>query len=301
MPPAEPQPACTICQGPLRLFGPRLEYEYHECLHCGSLQLWPMPTPETLQAAYAEQYADACHTQEFDDPEHWQHAGAPYRQNLIDALIRQHIHGPIIDFGAGWGHLLSDMQTHGIACQGVELSARMADHAKAQGLPIRQGGFDLIEADPIAPAGIVLCAVFEHLSDHHQWMQRFNRRLPPGGYLISLHPTAACYRLLGQLIRLGRRQKPLPELHGSFAPPWHTLLISLQGMAQLAQQHGFATVAIYPASQGRAGGLIGLIQRMLELTNRLGVGLFGLRWPGVTTHVFVLKKMREDTQDSRPA
>lgn len=285
---------CTVCRGPLQLFGPRLSYEYHECQDCGSLQLWPMPSPEDLEKAYADHYADARHTAEFDDPSHWKVAGAPYRRNIIDAVRALPIQGRIVDFGAGWGHLCQEMRERGLDCHGIELSARMASEGIAKGLPVRQGGFEIIEADAEEPTCITLCAVFEHLSHHDQWMQRFSQRLPVGGYLVSLHPTAACYRLLGQLIRLGKRQKTLPELHGSFAPPWHTLLISLKGMNQLAQRHGFEMIAVHPASQGRAGGILGLIQKTLEITNRLGVRLLGLRWPLVTTHVFVMRKMGQD-------
>lgn len=283
---------CVACGGELTLFGPRLNYEYHICASCATLQLFPMPTEKDLEEVYAQQYATAKQIEESNDPEWWDTAGEPYRRDIMKALQDYKISGLIFDFGAGWGHLCEMLLANGFNCRGVELSAEMSLYCQKKGLPVQHGGFDVLEDLEESISAIVMCAVFEHLTDHHTWLRRFNRLLPIGGYVVTLHPTAACYILLGNIFRFGNRRKELPELHGSFSPPWHTTLFSLKAMEILAQQEGFLLVEIRPASQGVTGGLIGLVQNCLQTVNRLGWKLAGLRWPFITSHVFVLKKTR---------
>lgn len=286
---------CLVCGGKLTLFGPRLNYEYHICTSCATLQLFPMPDEKALESAYSRQYASAKQTEESNDPKWWKTAGKPYRRDILMALKNNNISGLIIDFGSGWGHMCEMLLENGFDCRGVELSLEMSSYCQEKGLPVEHGGFTVVEelnSTKQNIASVVMCAVFEHLTDHHTWLQRFNRILPIGGSIVTLHPTAACYTLIGRIVRIGNRRKQLPELHGSFSPPWHTALFSLKAMEILAEQNGFRLVEIRPASQGVVGGLIGFTQRCLGIVNRIGWHMAGLRWPLITTHVFVLRKTR---------
>jgi ubiquinone/menaquinone biosynthesis C-methylase UbiE len=285
--------SCIACNGELTLFGPRLNYEYYICVSCATLQLFPMPDQRILEVAYSQQYASANQVAEFTDPNKYQIAGESYRRDILRTLIDYNISGLIIDFGSGWGHLCEMLIENGFNCRGVELSLEMSSYCKQKGLPVQQGGFELVEIANENISAIVMCAVFEHLTNHQTWLQRFNRILPIDGSIITLHPTAACFTLISKLIRFWNRQKELPELHGCFSPPWHTALFSLEAMEIVARQNGFRLIEIRPASQGRSGGLIGLTQRCLEIVNRIGWSMVGLRWPLITTHIFVLRKARD--------
>jgi hypothetical protein len=79
-------------------------------------------------------------------------------------------------------------------------------------------------------------------------------------------------------------------LTGAFAPPWHTLFISIRGMKLLAERAGLVVCEVRPAPQGRLGGMLGFIQTCLESINRLGWLILGADWPLHTSHIFVLKK-----------
>lgn len=46
---------CVACDGLLRFYGRREEYEYHRCTRCGTIQLRPMPAPEELRLRYANE------------------------------------------------------------------------------------------------------------------------------------------------------------------------------------------------------------------------------------------------------
>ena len=167
----------------------------------------------------------------------------------------------------------------------------MTDHCIRRGLKVRCGGLESIPELKGTLSAVVMCAVFEHLLDRDKWLQDIRGHLTEGGYFITLHPTANCYRLLGDLMRLGNRNSQLPELHGSFVPPHHTALLSIPAMHQLASRNGFEVIDISPAPQGRIGGLLGLIQYTLQQVNRAGWAVAGQRWPLVTSHIFVLKKV----------
>jgi len=249
-----------------------------------------MPSAGQLEAAYATDYVDAEKGNELGDPDVWKVSGEPYRRDIVRALSANGIQGIVLDFGAGWGHLCETLQAAHFPCRGVELSSEMAGYAMRKGLPVRQGGFDAIDARDVS--AIAMCAVFEHLTNHHEWMRRFNRILPIGGHVVTLHPTAAFPKLLGTIVRCGIRRLELPELT-CFYPPWHTTLISLDAMSIVAERNGFEIVDVRRASQGRLGGLAGFLQRGLEWVNGAGVRLFGLRFPLITSHVFVLRKTSE--------
>ena len=284
---------CLFCGGQLMLFGPRLNYEYHICKSCKTIQLLPMPTEENIISAYSTEFSSAKQTEEADDPEWSTATSKPYGKAILQTLIDHKISGRIYDFGAGWGHLCEILIEHGFNCIGTELSFDMANYCQQKRLPVEQGGLELIEKNSNKISAIVMCAVFEHLVNHDSYLTRFNSILPIGGLIVTLHPTSRFYNLIGNLVRLGNRYKELPELHGSFAPPWHTTLFSLDAMEILAQKNGFVVDEIRPAPQGRIGGFIGLIQILLEKVNFIGYSLLGLRWPLITSHIFVLRKVAD--------
>ena len=287
---------CFVCNGELSLFGPRQRYAYYRCTKCATLQLFPMPDEAYLKKAYADLYATAGQTDEINDPDYWAVAGQAYREDILKAVNANKITGPLVDFGAGWGHLCELLIKNGLDCTGVEVSHEMSSHAIRQGLAIRQGSYEALKKEVAENRSgleaILMCAVFEHLTDHYTWLKRFNRLLPEKGYIVTLHPTAACYTLAGYIFRLWHTKRELPEFHGSFCPPWHTALFSLQAMNIMAERTGFKIIDIRPVSQGDVGGITGLVQQALGFVNRIGCFLLGNKWPLVTTHIFVLQKIR---------
>jgi hypothetical protein len=282
--------SCIACEGDLRFFGQRLNYDYYICSTCGTLQLFPMPNEKELREAYAKEYASSGHTEEFEDPERWRLVARTYHQSILNALVDHGISDLIIDYGAGWGHLCEMLIDYGFDCRGVEMSKDMVNYCQKKGLLVEHGDLEVLEKSHEEISAIVMCAVFEHLVNHHAWLTRVHGILSSNGFLVTLHPTAACYNLLGRLMRLGNLQRPLPELHGSFTPPWHTALFSIDATKMLAEKNGFELLEIRPAPQGRIGGFLGCVQVSLEIVNKVGWHLLGETWPLVTTHIFVMRK-----------
>lgn len=287
--------SCVACEGPLSLFGRRLDYEYHRCRACGTIQLWPMPDEAELAQAYASQYATAGHY--VGDPESCTSSATTYYQSIVQVLKDYEVSGTVLDCGAGWGGLCEMLIRNGFFCQGLELSEDMVAYCQRRGLPVRYGHLEALSEAEGSISAIVLCTVFEHLVNHGAWLTDANRLLKETGLLVSLQPTARFADFSGRLFRLGNIDRPLRRLHQVFCPPWHTAFFSFDGMKILASRNGFEMLEIRPAPQGREKGLIGIAQVCLESVNRVGWRLLDSRWPLLIAHTFVLRKVRGVVSD----
>ena len=248
-----------------------------------------------MMKAYQTEYVADKHTEEFADPEWWRDVSRTYCASIVQVLRDYHVNGLVVDYGAGWGHLVDMMRRSGFEAQGVELSQDQLAYARGRGLPIHEGDLGALKALEGQVSAITLSAVFEHLVNHAALLSAAHTLLKDDGLFITLHPTAATLNLLGNLLRLGNKRKPLPDLAGAFTAPWHTALFSIDGTRQVISRGGFDVLEIRPAPQGRLGGMLGMVQILLELVNKVGWRMFHTRWPLVTTHIFVCQKVSKFT------
>jgi len=285
---AKPTARCVACGCTLSLFGPRLQYEYHRCVECGTIQLYPLPGAAELARVYAAEYATAGHYE--GDADRCRMRARTYYQSIVSALKDYHAEGLVVDYGAGWGGLCEMLIAEGFRVQGVEPSDRMAAHCREKGLAVQHGDLSTLQEKEGQIGAFALNTVFEHLVAHNAWLTHAHRLLAPRGLFVTLQPTAPFADFMGRVVRFGNLHAPLPALHQFFCPPWHTVLFSLDGMKQLMAKHGFALLDIRPAPQGRARGLMGLAQVTLENINRVGWRMMGRSWPLLTAHTFVFRK-----------
>ena len=283
----DPCAPCVACNSPrTRPFGARRGWRYLECPECGSLQLDPMPDAETLARAYRDEYSRVGHYAKV--PQARNTAARRVFQGIADAYAAHAPAGaaePVLDYGCGWGGLLDELCARGIPCEGADLSRDMAAHTRAQGHTVHEAALENIGGEA-RYAGIVMAAVFEHLTDHAAMLEAARRLLVPGGLLVTFMPTARFARFFGRLLRLGVLRLPLPGIFGVFAPPWHTLLISASGLRALAGRHGFDIVDLRPGPVQSGNPA----NETLHHLNRLGWPLLGERWPLCPCHIFVLRK-----------
>ncbi len=280
--------ACVACGGSLSPFGRRSSYEYFFCSSCGTIQISPLPNKVVLEKAYGAEYAGAGHYE--GNPNVCQRASRSYYRSILKTLRDYGMKGPLLDYGAGWGGLIDLLAERGFKCEGVELSHDMVTYCKKRGLPVEHGDITSLEGKKFE--AMVLCIVFEHLVEHEDFLMRANNLLRQEGLLITLQPTALFADFAGRMFRLGNIRRPLPQLHQVFCPPWHTAFFSFAGMQTLMSRHGFELVEIRPAPQGRMGGLMTILQIFLESINWIGWRLFRYRWPLLTAHIFVFRKIR---------
>ena len=290
---ADKSQICFVCDGELTLFGPYSRYTYYRCGRCGTIELWPLPDEQEMVRAYEAEYVAAAQSEEFTDPDVWREVSRTYCASMVKVLEDYRVAGAIVDYGAGWGLLVELLKQRGFQACGLEISRQELAYAQARGLPIQKGDLQSLSGVDGQLSAITLLAVFEHLVNHGAVLRAAHRLLKPGGLFVTLHPTAAFYNIVGTAARLGNKRKPVPDLWGSFTAPWHTALFSTAATEQLISRYGFRLLEIRPAPQGRLGGMLGLVQRTLELVNRVGWTLVGRRWPLVTTHIFVFEKCAE--------
>jgi SAM-dependent methyltransferase len=292
--------ACVICDGDLKFLGfrrgePRTEaaisYNYYVCRNCGSIQLAPMPTPETLFALNRDHYLSGNERERATSPQSWEKTSRPYNESMREAVRAHAGTGPLLDFGAGYGFLCELLNKSGYACTGVELSEERLAYCREKNMPVYRGSTEVF-SQKRGLSAVLLCAVFEHLSAHREFLEQARQGLSEDGVIITLHPTSKTFRLLAFLFRFGLSSRELPSLTGAFAPPWHTMFISVRGMKILADRVDLEVCEIRPAPQGRLGGVLGAIQASLESINRVGWLILGATWPLHTSHIFVLKRKR---------
>ena len=279
---------CIACGNePLRFFGARNGYSYFRCAGCGTLQLVPMPDMETLAQAYRDSYADTGHCQA--RPETRNDQARPQFEAICAALRRHASPALVVDYGCGWGGLLQVLHANGLNVIGVELAETMATYCESLNFKVVKSDLKDIEGGEFCDA-IVLSSVFEHLTDHAQWLNAARRLLKKDGLIVSLQPTSAFATLLGLALRFGIRAWELPQLHQVFWPPWHTVLFSVSGMSRLLDRCGFDLVEVRPAPYQRETGFTGILQRVLTMLNHCAIPLFGERWPLSVGHIFVFRK-----------
>jgi SAM-dependent methyltransferase len=299
-----------ICDGELKFLGPRRgelkatalprEYKYYVCHNCGTIQLNPMPTPEEMAVLYQDCYLSENNMERSTSPETWKEASRTYNESILKELRRHVIGGPVLDFGAGYGFLCQLLNKNGYECTGVELSDQRLVYCRQNNMPVQKGGPEVFHHKQGLSA-VLMCAVFEHLSAHLEFLKQASKGLGEGGIIITLHPTSKVFRLLAFLLRFGMSRRELPHLAGAFAPPWHTMFVSISGMKLLAERAGLQVCNIRPAPQGRLEGVLGFIQACLEAINRIGWLFFGAHWPLHTSHIFVLKRRGSPVQTTANA
>lgn len=174
---------------------------------------------------------------------------------------------------------------------GIELSEKMVAYCQKNNLPVRHGDIKSLANMKEVFGAVVLCTVFEHLTNIEDFLQDMSKLIKKNGFFISLHPTSIFPTLMVRLFRLLGRNSNLPALHRTFFPPWHTNFTSLKGMEILMNRHGFELVSIMPALQSRANDFSRYLQIVLERINKVGWFLIGSRWPLVIAHVFVFRKI----------
>ena len=121
----------------------------------------------------------------------------------------------------------------------MELSQREVAYAQQRGLPLQQGDLGALRGLEGQISAVTMSAVFEHLVDHAAFLSTLHRLLAEGGLFITMHPTAAMFNLLGNLVRFGDKTKELPDLAGSMTAPWHTVLFSIDRTEKFFRAMGF--------------------------------------------------------------
>ena len=195
-------------------------WDYWGCNGCRALYLLPRPTVASIGNAYTRYYTHG-NDQVFSRlrafkqrvrNEYWSHSlkislsprlGIPVWAGWAVAWLKPWIAEPfglrqwaqlpkglLIDVGCGNGDKLRLANQLGWRAQGIELDESAVKAAKAQGLHVTHGGYELL-ADYQGQADCVVCShVLEHVHQPLQMLQLLLTALKPQGVLLLSVPNA---------------------------------------------------------------------------------------------------------------
>jgi len=227
-------PQCAACASSRR--APFLEIQdgfgrpasLVRCRSCGLVQVAALPTPEELDAYYAN-YS-------YDDPAAWEVSSATAAS--LAALVRRlepyRGQGRLLDVGCGAGAILRAFAGAGWSCQGTELSGVAADRLRAGGLVIHVGTLESLRAELGTYDVVVLSETIEHVRDPRGLLAGVPRLLRPGGalYLTTPHIDSLSRRVLGAAWR------PIEV-------PEHLFYFNRRSMARLLGAVGLRPVEVW--------------------------------------------------------
>lgn len=286
---------CVACRGPLVFFGTRGRYTYARCGACSSIQLDPLPTPDELTRAYSEDYSSAGHYG--TDPGEIYSNGLPFFRAVVAALRGAGVSsGPVLDVGCGWGGMVRVLRDEGYDPLGVDYESESLEYCRSLSLPVETMALDRLAREGRKFAAITLVTVFEHLVDHRDLLDRLAALLDPSGVLVILVPTAGVFGAVAGLVRTLRRTREIPSVNGTFEPPWHTTIFSVEGVERMLDRTAFSLESVKASPSGSGRGLKRAIQGTATAL-AFGDRLLGRRWPLVLNHIFVCRR-RPDSSPS---
>lgn len=183
--------SCPVCgqsgpefwlQAPDRLHGRPEKYTLVRCPHCSLVWLSHPPKPSEMHLHYTDAYHSMISEGGQNSPIRWRDRKAaltPYKQS-----------GTLLDLGCSSGAFLEFMGREAWQLYGIEMSAEVAQVAKARsGAQVFVG--DIVDAPfPRESFDLITCFdVLEHLYEPRSVMARVSEWLKPGGIFYVLVPN----------------------------------------------------------------------------------------------------------------
>lgn len=204
-----------------------MHYRLLECARCDVLYANPLPTRESLEAAYREAA--------FDSSEEARYAGDAYAEFLPAILAKLSRRDAALDIGTGDGAFLEHLLRSGFErVVGVEPSRAPVEAARPhiRGL-IQQGPFRPADFEPRSFSLITCFQTLEHVYEPLALCQSAFELLHPGGalFLVCHDRRALSARLLGT-------RSPIFDIE-------HLQLFSRQSLGYALRQAGYAELSTH--------------------------------------------------------
>lgn len=132
----------------------------------------------------------------------------------------------LLDVGCASGHFLSDAASR-FDVEGVELSSKAAEVARAKGFVVHQGYVNDLPGSEMYDV-VTLIQLIEHIVDPNETLQSVWRLLKPGGVLYVSTPASDSASFAY-----------LERLHRHVAGFAHVSIYGQQALVRLIEQHGF--------------------------------------------------------------
>jgi SAM-dependent methyltransferase len=157
------------------------------CDGCGLEWAHPMPTTQELEEYYEHSYAEGTYSF-FAEAQEVRGLIARHRLAAIEAYARE---GRWLDVGASSGDFV-EAASRGRDIEGLELSERAVEEARARGLRMHCGSIE--EFEPAEPyATITAFDVLEHLREPRLFLRRLRSWLEDDGRLVLTLPDVSSF------------------------------------------------------------------------------------------------------------
>jgi SAM-dependent methyltransferase len=157
------------------------------CTGCGLLATWPRPAAATLKEIYV--------SDEYFDTRSMREASLEPWLARLDEILAALPPGarPMLDFGAGPGHLVNAATHRGVAMEGVEPSRRARDLAhELYGIELRPS---LPGPGGVTVGAVTALHVLEHVPDPVGDLRRLKSLVAPGGVIFIEVPHAGALEM----------------------------------------------------------------------------------------------------------
>lgn len=212
----------------------------------------------------------------------------------------------LFDIGSAHGWFLDAATRRGMRAEGIEPETEMVEHARAQGLTVRNGYFPSVVGQEERADVISFNDVLEHIPDVDAALDACEHTLSPGGLLSVNIPSASglAYRIATMLARVGFRG-PYLRLWQYGLPSPHIHYFTPAALQRIIERHGCTVVRRKPLSSIRRDGLWARIHTVTRPTVS-SVATFLVLW--AITPIFerpqyadvILLLARRDTVRSHP-
>jgi len=251
-------PLCNICGAEIAPNTPLYTidrfmrpFDVHQCPVCGFIFMYPAPDAGQLAAIYSEDYYTAhpeekryTYLDERKNPAGHRAVNTARMARALRAVRKTFRDDPVnfLDVGCSFGALVQEAGALGCRACGIDISQYAAEHARRQGLDVRQASPEAIPDFGLAPAGfhiVSMIEVIEHLPDPRAALTEIARVMAPGGLLII------------QTANMDGRQakKAGPAYH--YFLPGHLSYFSRKTLTRLLRECGYQnTQAFYPCEFG---------------------------------------------------
>lgn len=236
-------------------------FDLSRCDVCRLIYVAPMPSDEIIQRMYGDRYFqedfissryEGSYSDIFNKRRGEFEEVLGNIERYIPAAQRS-----LFEVGSAGGAFLQCAKMRGWNVSGLEISAWGVKNAKElYGISLTRGNFLHTDLPQSAYPVMFFGDVFEHFVKPLMAIEKINRSLAPGGYVVMLLPmyiSSWTFRLfiairpLLKKLNLPQNFKVLLKLEtkdSSFNPPYHVYEYSRKTVRQLLENNGFRVLAI---------------------------------------------------------
>jgi 2-polyprenyl-3-methyl-5-hydroxy-6-metoxy-1,4-benzoquinol methylase len=235
---------CPYCGSSIswRLQRKKLLIEARRCQYCDLIFRWPTDTLDKAMRFYEQEYRSGIVTDLPSQQELSQLGTNGFRESRYDKsryveLVKTIRIAParLLDFGASWGYVSSQLQNAGYTVEGFELSRTRADFGRTHlGVPIHFS-WEQLQSCPWPRFDAIFTAhTLEHVCDLRSILNKFAETIVSGGFLLIIVPNAG-----------GRDARRLGVRWGPYIGETHTIAFTADWFRNNLPRHGFMPIEIF--------------------------------------------------------